>query len=399
MSLINLKETKYKGVTFPAVVSMPSNGGNRLVKYNYPGSNKQGIEYQGAVPRTFTITIKIPFEKYYQQKTALERVLNDGVAGVLTHPTYGDIENVINGEYRLDEGIKELGVATYVVPFEVKDASGIPVQSGVLPAQAQIESQALNDQLLLDLTNSYNVNFSFPGNNEDARITLLAIVDIIESALELARPIAEKAAEITKLLKNFSNNVGVFVQDSSFLASSTSEIFLTIDNSYTANNDTLIVFEGLYSYGDDFTPIKQTTASRIERQSNRSALIANIKTQALSYAYVSASQIEYETTDDLEDAKERLENQYLQIRDAQILSNNSLELLDRLRVTSISILNDALVTTKSIIEIDVQVQQPLSVIVYAYYGSTEYVPLIAELNDIKQNDLAFGKLKFLAIQA
>ena len=114
--IIQLKTAKYKGVEF-LFEDAATTGGNRLIKFNYPGSDKQSIEVQGKAPRSFNITAWIPHENYYQERDNLLRVLEDGEEGVLTHPTFGDVEKVISGVYTLTEVISELGRAKITIPF------------------------------------------------------------------------------------------------------------------------------------------------------------------------------------------------------------------------------------------------------------------------------------------
>ena len=103
--LIQLKTANYKGVEF-AIRDMPTTGGNRIIKFNYPGSDKQSIEVQGKAPRSFSLTAVIPHENYFSERDELLRVLEDGERGTLVHPTFGAIENVINGEFSLNENIR-----------------------------------------------------------------------------------------------------------------------------------------------------------------------------------------------------------------------------------------------------------------------------------------------------
>ena len=123
--IIQLKTAKYKGVEL-LFESVTTTGGNRLIKFNYPGSDKQSIERQGKRPLIPAMNIIIRHDGYEQKRDEIIRVLSDGVKGVLTHPTLGDINNVINGEFVLTEIISELGRARITVTFEIDDGEGIP---------------------------------------------------------------------------------------------------------------------------------------------------------------------------------------------------------------------------------------------------------------------------------
>lgn len=400
--MIELKTAKYKGVEF-LFESMPTTGGNRLIKYNYPGSDKQSIERQGKAPQSFSIAIIIPHDNYYQKRDALLQILNDGEKGVLTHPTFGDVDNVITGIYTLTETISELGRAKLVVPFEIDDATGIPVQSGNLVSQVQEKSSLLNNQLITDLASNYNVSLNFPANFTDALENITSLGSAFDLVSQLADPITGKASDFAKLVNSFIDNAGDLIQSPFDLADKVSGLFISLVNLYPVNSaidnrvnsaSSLAVLKGLFTFGDNDPIIRTNTVSRTQRKRNRDLVRANVKTQALSYAYLAAAQIDYETTDDLDLVQSELETQYLDIRNNQLMTNEGLEALDVLRVQGQKTLDNARVTTRSIITIETQ-RKPLSVLVFDYYGSTELVDIIAELNNINQNAFVEGDVKIL----
>ncbi len=391
--MIELKTAKYKGIEF-LFESMPTTGGNRLIKHNYPGSDKQSIERQGKAPQSFSITIIIPNDDYYQKRDALLQILNDGEKGVLTHPTLGDIDNVITGIYTLTESISEIGRAKLVVPFEIDNATGIPVQSGNLVSQVQEKSIVLNEQLIFDLADSYDVSLNFPANFTDALENITNIGFEFDLVSQLADPITGKASDFTKLVNSFIDNAGDLIQVPSDLSSSISGLFQSLVNLYLTPETSIAVLKGLFTFGDNDPIIRTNTVSRTQRKRNRDTVRANVKTQALSHAYLAAAQIDYETTDELDLVQTELETQYLDIRNNQLMTNEGLEALDILRVQGQKTLDNARVTTRSIITIETQ-RKPLSVLVFDYYGSTELVDIIAELNNINQNAFVEGDVKIL----
>ena len=131
-----------------------------------------------------------------------------------------------------------------------------------------------------------------------------------------------------------------------------------------------------------------------QRKQNRDLIRANLRVQALSYSYLNAAEAEYNTTEDLELAQNNLEAQYLDTRNNQLLSNEALEELDRVRVQAQKALDAVRVNTRSIITIETPLR-PLTVLVYEYYGNTDLVETIAELNDINQNAFVEGEVRIL----
>lgn len=391
--IIQLKTAKYKGVEF-LFEEMPTTGGNRLIKFNFPGSDRQSIERQGKAPRTFSITIWIQSENYFQERDNLLRVLEDGEKGVLTHPTFGDVENVINGVYTLTERISELGRATLEVSFEIDDSTGIPVQSGNLVSQVQTQSDLLNAQLATDLAAGYSVDLSFPANFTDAIDNLNNISTDFTTASGVADPLADQAADFAKEIRNFTASIGSLIQSPSNLAGSVGELFESLNNLYETPSETFSALQALFPFGDTDPVVQTNTVGRTERKRNRDFIRANLRTQSLSYAYLNAADDTYETTDDLDLVQSQLENQYLDVRDNQLLTNETLEQLDRLRVQGQKTLDNARVNTRTIITVETPLK-PLSVLVYSYYGSTDLVGVIAELNNIKQNAFVSGSVRIL----
>ena len=392
-TIIELKSAKYKGVEF-LFEDMPTTGGNRLIKFNFPGSDKQAIERQGKVPRTFNLTAIIPHEGYYQQRDNLLRVLEDGEEGVLTHPTFGDIENVINGQYTLTEKLTEIGRAQISIPFEVNDAPGIPQESGDLASQVQTLSDALNAQLTADLGDSYSVNKNLSGNFSDALDNLDNVAAQFRAAGEFAESTTENITRFRSSVNTFSASIGSLIDTPASLATSISGLFEDLNNLYEAPETLLGAFELLFSFGDDDPVVNPNTVSRVERKRNRDLIRANIRVQALSYAYLSAAESDYQTTEDLDLVQDDLEAQYLDARENQLLTNEALEELDRLRVQAQKSLDVARVHARSIITVETPLK-PLSVLVYEYYGDTSLVGIIAELNNINQNAFVEGEIRIL----
>lgn len=391
--MIELKTARYKGVEF-LFTDMPTTGGNRLIKYNFPGSDKQAIERQGKAPRTFTLTAIIPDEDYYAQRDNLLRVLEDGAPGVLTHPTFGDVENVINGEYTLTERLTALGRAEIVIPFEVDDTPGVPLQSDDLAAQTQTLSDATNAQLVSDVSEGFTVSLNFSGNFTDALESVANVAEAFRQASEFSTPISDNIASFRASIVSIASSAGDLIQSPSELAAQIDGLFADLNNLYDSITTTRNVFLSMFGFGDDDEEIIPTTVGLEQRSTNRGLIRTIMQTEALSYAYLNAVQVEYLTTDDLDAVQVVLEDQYLKIREAQDISNASLEQLDRLRVQTLKALDAVRVNTRSVITIETALK-PLAVLVYEYYGSTDLVETIAELNNVKQHAFVSGELRIL----
>ena len=172
--IIETKEASYKGIEF-LWRSAPTAGGRRVIPYLYPRSDKQAIEDQGLVPRKFSVTGIIAHENYFVVRDNLLRVLDDGEAGTLVHPTFGEINGVKSGAWTLNEKTSELGRAEITMEFFIEDSSGIPRVAANRTSQVQAASDVLNASLAADVAEGYEVTSSFTGNFESATENALNI--------------------------------------------------------------------------------------------------------------------------------------------------------------------------------------------------------------------------------
>lgn len=391
--LIQLKKYRYKGIDL-LFEDTNSTGGNRIIKYNYPGSDKQSIERQGKAPRSFSIPTIIPYENYDSNRSNIIRILEDGEKGTLTHPYWGDIENVVTGTYSLNESLKELGRATITIQYEIDDGTGIPIQSGNLETLTQFESNALNTVSSQNIIDNYFVTSRLTGNFTDAIDNTQNISNQFRVVSEKEEQIPENSSSFNGKLNLFDMNITRNIKDSSLLAPDIDDLFLSLNDLYATPEQRFNVFISLFLFGHDDPVIKETTVGRISRKQNRDIIRSSIRTQALSYAYINAVIIQYDTTNDLDVVQRILENQYIVIRDDELVANDVQEQLDRTRVQAIKSLDNTSVTTNQIITINTS-RKPLSVLLYQWYGHTDFYDIVTELNDIHQNSFVDGDIKLL----
>ena len=395
---IDLKTCKYKGVEF-LFSDMPTTGGNRLIKFNYPNSDAQSIERQGKAPRTFVITAIIPHDDYYNKRDSLLRVLEDGVIGTLTHPTFGDIDNVINGVYTLNERITELGRATITIPFEIDDASGVPAPSKNLASQVAKAGDAVNAQAFSDLSDIFGVDLSFTGNFNDAIDKVNDLGQSFAKAAQVVTPIVDLSANFRQLVTTMVSTAGALIQAPAALSDSIGDIFESLNTLYDLPEQVFGVMGSLFNYGDNDTDINQITSGLTQRKSNRDIMNSTIQLVSIQYAYTAAATTEFSNTLELQNTQEILEQQYLKLRNGGNsgfeLSNEAIELLDIQRVAAQDNFDQQLVDTNGIITINVRTSTPLSVVLYNYYGHTDYMQQIIEINEIDLNAFIKGDIDIL----
>lgn len=396
--MIDLKTCSYKGVEFLfKEASTPL--GHRVVTYNYPSSDKQTVEIQGQIPKNFTIEAIIPHDEYYRKRDSLITVLEDKTAGTLQHPTFGRIDNVVSGECQLNESITELGRASISIAFYVDDAVGVPVNSTTLISQVQSQSDVFSSQIAFDIDDGFNVSPSSLGNFQDAFSKLGVIYDTFNSAIDSSRKIVSQAARFKQNLDVFRSSArGLIynpINEILSLSGSIINLFDGVTSLFENPNDSYEAYKSIFTFENNDIDFPLDTFSRIERQQNRDVINTAIQSLALNYAYVEAASIDFELTTDLERVQTELEDQYIAIREANLISNEALEQLERVRVLALEKIDQGRVATRNIIEIETETI-PLSVLVYQYYGNNDLFETITTLNNIKQNAFVSGTVKMLA---
>ena len=221
----------------------------------------------------------------------------------------------------------------------------------------------LNTKLGADLAGGYEVSANATGNFNDALDNVGGAVDSLNDASSSGDQLTEEAEQYKAAINTVAGKIGNLVTSPADLAESIAGLFEALNNLYDSPSDALGSMRSLFKFGDNDPVINETTTGRAERKRNRDLMRANMRAQALSYAYLNAGLIEYSTTDALDLVQSELEDQYADARDNQLLTNESLEQLDIVRVQAQKTLDDARVTTSSIITVETDLM-PLSVLVY-----------------------------------
>ena len=387
---VELKVASYKNVEF-LFKSARTNGGVKRQIFSFPNSNRQSIEEFGTAPRSYEIIGIIPFDDYENKKAALIRALESGGIGTLTHPTFGALNNIKAGAWTINETITELGRAEITMQFDVDNSAGIPQQAANSVAQVDQDNQTLLTGLNENLTDNWII--SSPNNYDDGVSAVQAVADSFKSASEGTGQAADQIDEYRRELDNFTDSINQLIVDPAALSQGIGSLFNSLNNLYEAPGDSFTAFKNLFNYGDDDPIINPTTFDLIERKKNRDVMRGAMKTQALGYAYVASSDTEYQTVRDVDQANDELEQQYL-ISVAEDVSNASAGDLNNIRTQANATLAEIRISARRIITITTK-RTPLSVLAYKYYGNTDLVDTLQQLNNIEQVSFVEGEVEIL----
>ena len=165
------------------------------------------------------------------------------------------------------------------------------------------------------------------------------------------------------------------------MSNSVAQIMNSIDGLFSTPQSALIAFGNMFNFGDGDVDLPQITFIALERKKNNNIFNSTIQTEALSYSYLNASQIDYVTVDEITEEASRLEVQYQKLANDENVNAEAFDSLTKLRVVTQGFFNDEKLTASQVITVNTN---PLStrLIAYQYYGSSEQGEAIAELNEL-----------------
>jgi len=210
-------------------------------------------------------------------------------------------------------------------------------------------------------------------------------------------------SEVQNVIDNFTADITSLIDEPAQLGTDIISMFQSVTTLFTAPVERFEAMKQFFSFGDTTDPITATTVSLIERKQNQNNIINTYKSIALVEAYRTSAEREYETTDDIDDAQNALENQFSDIAgDVNLedsgdsgLTEDTLITLQDLRDAVRSFLDNAKLTTAQVVTVRTNVL-PAQLLSFIYYGSSENSTQILELNSIRDPSFVSGEVEILS---
>lgn len=376
-------------------------GGRRDFKHEIADSDIQVIEDLGLRQKTYTIKgtiaarevhdknrpdgIKI-ITTYKQARNGLLQALDKKGPGILVHPWYGTLNDMVCRTYTISENMTNIGIANITMVFEISNEP-ITVRAIVAP----FSGMSLQHQIVLDTVDSmfakdWKVERTFAGELKKAIDKGNEFVDAVNKATEPLASLADKIDGHAKTVTDFATNISSLVENPTNLAdslrgvlSSVGAVIATVDGTYEA-------FKRLFDFGDGDTDLQYNTASAIRQNLSTITFNSGVQGSALSYAYLNAGLRSYTTIDEIKIVQTELEIQFDKIFANTNISSDLIESLVEMRVVTQNFLEEKKLTAKQIVTVNVG---PISIrnLSFAYYGNSDFAEDIADLNGL--HDIAY----------
>ena len=400
----DLQPASYKGVEW-LVTSTVTSGGRKVARKRFVNSDLQVVEDLGLLQREFIVSGVIAarrdntgaeIQSYQEVRDALLEALEAGGTGVLVHPFFGRVENiVVAAPYSLAENTSRLGDASIEITFAVSNTDGLPAAQPSVLAEVVTASDAVLVQAEAGIADVFEVTPSFTGNFTAAIAKGQGFVNLMRSVSSVATIIEDEIDPYNDKLDQFEASLAALTSDPEQLSEDVREIADSTNRLYSTKLDTFNTFVRMFDFGDDDPVIISTTAGLAERSRNEDIFNTSVQSMALSYAYLNGVQLDFATTDDIDEIAQVLDDQYQKMVDVGTLTAGEDEELTKLRLTSSNFFNAQRTTKPQIIEVRTN---PTStrLLSYQYYGDSNLGADIARLNEIDDSAFISGQVKVLS---
>ena len=390
MRVDELHEASYRGAFF-YIGSSEIAGGRKDAKKEFVNSDLQVIEDLGLKQRVFTINGTISDRRdnagkiitpYLQARDRLIDALEKGGIGILIHPWYGRLEDIVCRTFTLNEDTTQLGAGSISITFEVSNTDGVPASNPAVLTNVAAGNTSVIAAAIALLKDIWDISTNATGNFQAGVDKCTDFVAAVDKATSPIAAVSSEINEQARTVNNFSNSIVSLVSDPVAF----SEVMASIGDLYSTPERTLSAFQNLFPFGDNDIDLPYSTFIAVERKRNADAFNLTVQATALSYSYLSASEIDYTTVEAINAVEADLEAQYQKLFLNEDIEAELIDSLTDLRTTSTGFLSEQKLTASQLITIQTN---PMStrMLAFNYYGSSEDGEAIAELNDLY--DLAY----------
>ena len=383
MSVLNqLQQASFKGFTF-LVPRESLSSRKKIAVHNYPNSDERYIEELGSTPEDFSITAIIHGVDAIQQRINFARVLNEAGAGLLIHPSLGQIE-VIATDFNSSSSDTEIGKFQFDISF--KRSSGVIslnpelANAQAVSAIAQESARSLDESFIDQYINSSFIEVIrvVATQSGDLADNVQVLVQNIENAISVA------VESVEVVIENLKSRGQIIVMDGEDYVSNLRSMYDGMLSVVPSPDGLLPTWLGNLFFGSDRNPKSLITAQRIEEENNLSAVEEHSRINSLIYAFEAAAYATYETDEEVREVRDRLNEAYDDIVNespaGSIVYTPDLRsnLQDLRNATRLS-LDEAIANSWRVVDVAPN-GSSLSLMTYRFYGDLELVDVIGNLN-------------------
>ena len=400
------QQASFRGIPF-LFTEQDQHGGRKKHTYEYPNRDTRFVKDLGRFQKIYRMkaTIADSTSNYQSSKDRFIQALEAQGKGVLVHPTDGIRQVFLSEPYALNESISHIGTATFDLVFEETGEQTFPDNT---PSNASNILQKLNNFINLintDVSNIWGVVVNVRANVEYSASLIFSLGQEFQNAGAIVNTEVEAYSKYLRSLNELNDHTYSYPTNADAFSSNVQELF-NLGGQLTSNNlDRLSIFSYFFNY-ESAPSFESTTVGTDERKQNQLILNQLINAQSLVYYYQTVSITSFETEEDIEAQHKLMNEQFINIilnniytdvlgNSFELLSNDTLSLLETLRFNAHQSLNLQLTSARRIVDINIK-SDSLLPLVYNYYGDLEFYDAIYFLNDLTSAANLSGDFKVLS---
>ncbi len=163
---------------------------------------------------------------------------------------------------------------------------------------------------------------------------------------------------------------------------------------YVSSTATIQVLAGLFGFGGDDVPTRLDTSSRIEKDNNRRLMNGVMNSLALSFSYVNAANIQFQTILELDEVANDLEAQYQAVVAAEDLPDLINSQLTDLRASVREFFDIQQLQVRQLATVNTNLTSA-RLLSFQYYGDSNQADQLIELNAFPDVSFIEGDVQVL----
>lgn len=424
--LENTLVCSYKGAQI-YVDRISSTSGRSKANYLYLNTGRRVSKDLGALPKTFRVegfTYAQDGDEYEAMRDALRSVLDSPLDGDFVHPRIKETFWCAHSTYTWDEDFGDVNVCrfSFVLQQVSKGGANPLTPTGELFNKSQIKDLALaaNRELQTACADAFNV--STPINRASAISFIQSIADKLRGTFSSIGETISKANDYVDLALDIYEQAEYYANNPHALFAAIADGIIGVDGLTNEIYAKFRTIQNMFDYGDDGSDTsfaitsptvvfdEPSTFEDAERTNNAKQVKNFAQAGALIQAFSTAGASDPETTEEIDEFTEVLEEQFrktstlLTDDDAGITTNlgagqpdygESNKKIAELRTAVYRYLSQKRANAAYVTTINVQ-PMPCSTLAYLLYEDSSRMDEIMRLNDLTDPFEVSGELRVLS---
>lgn len=297
-------KASFRNVPF-YVESHELSGGRRGVSHEYVQRDKPFAEDTGKQARSFTVEAYILGTDYFAARDALLTALETEGPGELVHPYLGR-QFVQAFGFRMRETTRDGGFVSFSITFTEAGEAAFPAATIDNRRVLNEKSEDLLDKIEKQFAKVFSVLEKPQYVVDEAVKKVNQIADKINEVTAKVAATQQKAAETQKRIEDLKNKATDLVRTPDKLANAITNALKGVQDAVENARDQFKSFAQMLGFGREDAPIPTPTSTREQQKINNDSLNQLVQISALALASQAAVDIPFESTQDANDVKETL---------------------------------------------------------------------------------------------